>query len=58
MPENIKYTVRLFADDTIVYLTITADVDRVHLQEDLDRLTHWQAYSRVGLTSDWYAFFL
>jgi hypothetical protein len=42
MPENIKYTVRLFADDTIVYLTITADVDRVHLQEDLDRLTHWE----------------
>jgi hypothetical protein len=42
MPENIKYTVRLFADDTIVYLTITADVDRVHLQEDLDRLAHWE----------------
>ena len=42
MPENIKYTVRLFADYTIVYLTITADVDRVHLQEDLDRLAHWE----------------
>jgi hypothetical protein len=41
MPENIKSTVRLFADDTIVYLTITSDVDRVRLQEDLDRLAHW-----------------
>jgi hypothetical protein len=28
--------------DTIVYLTITSDVDRVHLQEDLDRLAHWE----------------
>jgi hypothetical protein len=42
MPENIKSTVRLFADDTIVYLTITSDVDRVRLQEDLDRLAHWE----------------
>ena len=42
MPENIKSTVRLFANDTIVYLTITSDVDRVHLQEDLDRLAHWE----------------
>jgi hypothetical protein len=42
MPENIKSTVRLFADDTIVYLTITSDVDRLHLQEDLDRLAHWE----------------
>ena len=40
MPENIKSTVRLFADDTIVYLTITSDVDRVRLQKDLDRLAH------------------
>ena len=40
--KNIKYTVRLFANDTIVYLAITADVDRVHPQEDLDRLVHWQ----------------
>ena len=42
MPENIISTVRLFADDTIVYLTITSDVDRVHLQEDIDRLAHWE----------------
>ena len=42
MPENIKSTVRLFADDAIVYLTITSDVDRVHLQEDLDRIAHWE----------------
>ena len=40
--KNIKYTVRLFANDTIVYLTITSDLDRLHLQEDLDRLAHWE----------------
>jgi hypothetical protein len=26
----------------MVYLAITADVDRVHPQEDLDRLAHWE----------------
>jgi hypothetical protein len=48
MPENIKSTVRLFADDTIVYLAITSDVDRVHLQEDLDRLAHWEQTWKMG----------
>jgi hypothetical protein len=33
---------RLFADDTIMYLTITSDVDTVHLQEDLDKLASWE----------------
>jgi hypothetical protein len=48
MPENIKSTVRLFADDTIVYLTITSDVDRVRLQEDLDRLAHWEQTWKIS----------
>jgi hypothetical protein len=38
MPDNIRLTVKLFANDTIMYLTITSDVDTVHLQEDLDKL--------------------
>ena len=42
MPDNIRSTVRLFADDTIMYLTITSDVDAVHLQEDLDKLASWE----------------
>ena len=42
MPDNIRSTVRLFADDTIMYLTITSDVDTVHLQEDLDKLANWE----------------
>ena len=42
MPEGIKSTVRLFADDTIVYLTIASDKDSTDLQEDLDRLAKWE----------------
>jgi hypothetical protein len=42
MPDNIRSTIRLFADDTIMYLTITSDVDTVHLQEDLDKLASWE----------------
>ena len=32
---------QLFADDTIVYLTITSEDDAEHLQEDLDKLAQW-----------------
>ena len=42
MPDNIRSTVRLFENDTIMYLTITSDVDTVHLQEDLDKLASWE----------------
>jgi hypothetical protein len=37
MPEGIRSRVRLFADDTIVYLTITSDTDADYLQEDMGR---------------------
>jgi hypothetical protein len=48
MLDNIRSTVRLFADDTIMYLMITSDVDAVHLQEDLDKLASWeQAWKSV-----------
>jgi hypothetical protein len=33
MPEHIRFKTRLFADDTIVYLTITSDIDSVSLQD-------------------------
>jgi hypothetical protein len=42
MPDNIRLTVKLFANDTIMYLTITSDVDTVHLQEDMDKLASWE----------------
>jgi hypothetical protein len=42
MPENIRSKTRLFADDTIVYLTITSDIDSVTLQDDLNKLAKWE----------------
>ena len=42
IPENLKSTVRLRADDTIVYLTISGDTDCISLQEDLDKLAYWE----------------
>ena len=39
LPTNIKSTVRLFADDTILYNTAQNHVD---LQNDLDRLHAWE----------------
>lgn len=42
MPENIRSKTRLFADATIVYLTITSDIDSVSLQDDLNKLAKWE----------------
>ena len=42
LPENLNSTVRLFADDTIVYLTITSASDGQTLQEDLNKLATWE----------------
>ena len=43
MPQYTKHSqVRLFADDTIVYLTVTAVDDCEKLQEDLKRLEKWE----------------
>ena len=42
MPQNVNATVRLFADDTIAYLTINSDRDQTKLQEDLNLLAAWE----------------
>ena len=43
---NLTSHIRLFADDCIIYRTISFPEDPLHLQEDLDRIfnctTHWQ----------------
>jgi hypothetical protein len=41
LQDRLRSTVRLFADDTIAYLTITSEDDAEHLQEDLDKLEQW-----------------
>ena len=43
MPEGIQSTVRLFADDTIAYVTISSDADAANLQQDLDKLAEWES---------------
>ena len=40
LPENIQSQVRLFADDTAVYLTVTNMQDSQVLQSDLESLQH------------------
>ena len=42
MPEGIQSTVRLFADDTIAYVTISSDPDAANLQQDLDKQAEWE----------------
>jgi hypothetical protein len=42
MPHGIVSKIRLFADDTIVYLTVASDADSGVLQTDLDRLANWE----------------
>ena len=42
LPENINSQVRLFADDTTVYLTVTSKDDSQTLQQDLQKLEKWE----------------
>ena len=54
MPEGTHSSVRLFADDTIVYLTITSDTDADYLQEDLDKLAEWEGKWKMTFHPDKY----
>ena len=42
LPDELSSQVRLFADDTAVYLTIGDTEDGKVLQNDLDRLSVWE----------------
>jgi hypothetical protein len=41
LKDRLRSTVRIFADDTIAYLTIISEDDAQHHQEDLDKLAKW-----------------
>jgi hypothetical protein len=41
LPDSVKSTVRLFADDCLLYRTINTFQDHLTLQEDLRRLEDW-----------------
>ena len=41
LPDVVSSKVRLFADDCLLYRTITSPVDQIAFQTDLDRLVEW-----------------
>ena len=43
LPDLVTSKVRLFADDTAVYLTVESPSDRQVLQKDLDTLSGWES---------------
>ena len=48
--EELKSTVRLFADDAIAYLVVDSDADCDTLQYDLDKLAIWEKTGRWSST--------
>ena len=48
MPENIQSNIRLFSDDTIMYLTISNKSDCQDLQRDLSKLETWERVRESG----------
>jgi hypothetical protein len=52
MPVGIKSTVRLFADDTIAYLTISSYKDSNDLQNNLEKLALWETKWKMSFHPD------
>ncbi len=52
LPDQITSTVRLFADDCVMYRTISNDHDADLLQADLDRLSSWQHQWQMKFNAD------
>lgn len=52
MTSSLQSTVRLFADDTIAYLTISSEQDALCLQSDLDKLAEWEKNWRMSFYPD------
>ena len=48
LPDSLSSNVRLFADDTIVYLTIQSDTDSQVFQKDLDKLANWEMLWKIN----------
>jgi hypothetical protein len=52
IPDGITSTVRLFADDTIAYLTIKSKRNCTPLQNDLDKLSIWKQKLKMAFHPD------
>ena len=52
MPDVIEVNIRLFADDTIMYLSVSNHADCQTLQSDLSKLETWESEWLVALNPD------
>ena len=52
LPENINSSVRLFADDCVLYKKITSIRDTVILQKDLETLSSWEHRWQMSFNPD------
>ena len=52
MPDMIESNIRLFADDTIMYLTVSNQTDCQALQSDLSKLETWESEKLMVLNPD------
>ena len=43
LPEHVTSQVRLFADDTVIYITLHKQADSIALQKDLQQLERWES---------------
>ena len=50
-PKGVNSTVRLFADDTVIYREISSEEDHHTLQADLDTLVQWEKGVLHGVSS-------
>ena len=49
LPDSLKSSdARLFADDSLLYLTVNGDKDNTQLQEDLTNLEGWERVEADG----------
>ena len=52
-PEYLSHSkLRLFADDSIIYIDIKTQDDCLQLQQDLDSAARWEAYWRMAFHPD------
>ena len=49
---NIKSYIRLFADDTLLYATVSSKDDAHTLQQDLDSLVAWTTFWQMSLNRE------
>ena len=52
LPAKLQSKVRLFADDTIVYMAVTNETDAAVLQKDLKLLEEWENRSQMSFHPD------